>query len=169
MTNTITHAFRRFFRNDRHWDDVSFFRGISIFHGLKARQVGRIMQAMQKRHYTAGEVLFSEGQVGKAVFIIESGQVELTRTGADGHVRRLGILGSGQVFGEMALLEQMQRTATATMAEDGLIYLMYTATLESLIRQYPDIGVTFMRNMAVMLSALLRRTNSELDKKGKES
>jgi len=63
----------------------------------------------------------------------------------------------------MALLEQMERTATATIVEDGLIYLLYTATLESLIRHHPTIGAKLMRNMAVMLSSLLRRTNKELD------
>jgi CRP/FNR family transcriptional regulator len=153
----------RFFGSEQHWTRLAFFRGVSLFHGLSSRQLGRIMQAMQKRSYQNGEVLFHEGQVGKAVFIIESGRVELTRKTLNGEVRSLGILGPGQIFGEMALLEQMARTATATVVEDGVIYLLYTATLESLIRHHPVIGAKLMRNMAVMLSSLLRRTNKELD------
>ena len=45
------------------------------------------------------------------------------------------------------------RTATATVVEDGEVYLLYTATLDVLIRSYPAIGVKLLRNIAVMLSA----------------
>jgi CRP/FNR family transcriptional regulator len=154
---------RRFFKNDHHHETLAFFRGIPIFHGLHSWQLGRVMTEMQRRHYTTGETLFEEGQPGKAVFIIKSGQVELTRRTTEGP-RSLGTLNAGQMFGEMALLEQMNRTATATVVEDGEIYLLYTATLESLIRDQPRIGVKLLRNMAIMLSALLRRTNKELDR-----
>lgn len=155
---------RRFFKNEQYSETLHFFRNISIFHGLSARQLGRVMLAMQRRAYQMGEKLFEEGQAGKAVFIIKSGKVELSRQTSDGPPRKLGILGPGQMFGEMALLEQMNRTATATVVEDGEIYLLYTASLEALIRHHPRIGVRLLRNMAIMLSALLRRTNKELDR-----
>lgn len=153
---------RRIFKNEQHWESVAFFRDVPIFHSLTPRQLGRVMLAMQRRVYQAGERLFDEGQVGKAVFIVKSGKVELTRS-VDGVVRTLGILGPAQMFGEMALLEKMQRTASATMLEDGEIFLLYTATLDNLIHHHPDIGVKLLRNIAIMLSALLRRTNKELD------
>ena len=154
----------RWFRNDHHWEALSFFRGVPIFQGLTSRQLGRVMLAMQRRPYRAGETLFEEGQLGRAVFIIKSGKVELSRQ--SGETRRvLGVLGPGQMFGEMALLEQMQRTASASVVEDSEIYLLYTATLDNLMHQHPNIGVVLLRNMAVILSALLRRTNKELDQK----
>lgn len=149
---------RRFFRDDRHREALSFFRNVSIFHGLSARQLGRLMQSMQRRDYRAGEILFEEGHTGRAVFIIRSGRVELSRRSTDGP-QGLGVLGAGQIFGEMALLEKRPRTATATVVEDGAIYLLYTATLESLFRRHPETGLKLMRNIAVMLSALLRRSN----------
>jgi len=158
---------KRFFKNDQHWEDMAFFRHVTIFHGLTSRQLGRIMLAVQKRSYYVGEVLFQEGQVGRALFMIKSGKVELTRKGGDGKTRTLGHLGPGQIFGEMALLEDRPRTAGAHIIEDGEIYLLYTATLESLVRNHPTIGVKLLRNMAVMLSALLRRTNQEMDKQAK--
>lgn len=157
---------RKIFQNEQHWETVNFFRNVPIFHGLSSGQLARVMLAMQHRNYRAGEILFEEGQVGKAVFIIKTGQVELTRNSASGP-RSLGMLGPGQMFGEMALLEQMQRTASATIVEDGEIYLLYTATLETLMRQNPHIGVKLLRNMAIMLSALLRKTNRELDARSK--
>ena len=154
---------KKFFRDPRHSERLAFFRAVPIFHGLSSAQLGRLILAMQSRFYTAGERLFEEGLSGKAVFIIQSGRVELTRRTPDG-ARSLGVLGPGQMFGEMALLEQMNRTATATVVEEGEIFLLYTTTLDSLIRNYPRIGVKLLRNMAIMLSALLRKTNLELDR-----
>jgi CRP/FNR family transcriptional regulator len=157
--------FKKFFKNEQHVENLDFLRSIAIFHGLKSRQLGRLMHAMQSRTYRSGEILFSEGQVGKALFIIKSGRVELTRKGTSGKSRVLGVLKASQVFGEMALLEQRPRTASAHVIEDGTIYLLYTATLENLMRRHPGIGFRVMRNIAIMLSALLRRTNQEFDKK----
>lgn len=145
----------RFFGSEQHWTHLAFFRCVSIFHGLSSRQLGRIMQAMQKRSYQNGEILFLEGQVEKRFSLLNLDGVELTRKHSNGEARSLGILGPGQIFGEMALLEQMARTATATVVEDAVIYLLYTATMESLIRHNPGIGAKLMRNMAVMLSSLL--------------
>lgn len=160
--------FRRFFKNELHSETLDFFRNVPLFHSLSTRQLGRVMLAMQPRRYLAGELLFEEGHIGKAVFIIKSGKVELSRRVAD-RSRSLGVLTPGQMFGEMALLEQMKRTASATVVEDGEIFLLYTATLDALIRDHPAIGVKLLRNMAIMLSALLRRTNQELDRRMKEA
>ena len=158
---------RRFFLNEEHSKDLQFFRSVPLFHGLSSRHLGRVMLALQSRQYQAGEVLFEEGQVGKAVFVIKSGKVELARR-VGSKDRSLGILGAGQMFGEMALLEQMKRTASAKAIEDGEIYLLYTATLDGLIREHPSIGVKLLRNMAVILSGLLRRSNHELDLRHRE-
>ncbi len=163
----ILKRLRKFFNDEQFRDDLAFFRDVILFHGLSTRQLGRLMQAMQRRTYHAGEELFVEGQIGKAVFIIRSGRVELTRNVGGGDVRTLGLLGAGQIFGELALIEQRERTASATVIDDGAIYLLYTATLESLIRRYPDIGIKLMKNMAIMISALLRKTNREVDQRVK--
>lgn len=156
--------FKKIFNDEHHWDEIAFFRTMSLFDGLRTSQLSRIIMAMQKRVYQPGEVIFEEGQVGKAVFILRYGQVELTRKiGADA-TRTLAVIEKGHVFGEMALLEQMPRTATARVAEESQIYLLYTATLDSLVMDEPAIGARLMRNMAIMLSSLLRKANLDLEK-----
>jgi len=163
MRTAFYRVVKKLFNDENHWEELSFFRNVPIFYGLSSHQLGRIMQVIQKRKYYAGEILFQEGQIGKAVFIIKSGQVELIKNLASGEVMILGKLGPGQIFGEMALLEHRPRTAGARVIEDGEIFLLYTATLESLLKNHPNIGVKLMKNIAVMLSALLRRTNQELE------
>ncbi len=163
MKESIYRLFRKIFRDVRSLDDFAFFRKITLFHGLHDRQLGRVLQAMQKRKYYMDEIVFEEGQTGKAVFVIRSGGVELSRRTSDNKVKVLARLGPGQIFGEMALLEHQPRTATARVTEDGEIYLLYATTLESLLHRDPIIGVEIMRNIAVVLSALLRKTDEEHD------
>lgn len=157
---------RKFFRDERHWEEISFFKTVPLFHRLGSRQLARLILAMQKRTYRTGEVLFTEGQIGKAVFVVRSGKVEITRKLSNGKTRKLAQVETGQMFGEMALLEHMPREATATTVEDSEIYLLYTSTLEALIQKRPTLGVVLMQNMAVLLSSHLRRANRELDNLG---
>lgn len=164
MKETICRLVKKFFRDAQSLDDLAFFRKITLFHGLHDRQLGRVLQALQKRKYYMGEVVFEEGQAGKAVFVIRSGGVELSRRAANGKDAVLARLGPGQFFGEMALLEHQPRTATARVTEDGEIYLLYATTLESLLHRNPAIGVEIMRNIAVVLSALLRKADEEQDR-----
>src|SRR5688572_27427798 len=103
---------RKMFRDELHHETLAFFRNVPIFHGLSGRQLARVMVSMQRRYYKIGEVVFVEGEIGKAVFVLKSGQVELSRQLSDGTRRTLASLLPGQMFGEMALLEQMSRTAT---------------------------------------------------------
>ena len=167
LARPIGRLLKAVFRDENHFRDLSFYRRIPIFQGLSSRQLGKIMQVIQKRQYFAGEILFREGQAGRAVFIVRSGAVELTRNLPGGKSRVLGRLGPGQIFGEMALLEDRPRTATARVLEDGEVALLYTATLETLIRRNARIGVKVLHNIAVMLALLLRRTNEEIDRRSK--
>ena len=120
------------------------------------------------KKYPKGAVLCQENEDGNCMFIIYSGKVSIHKN-CNGENRLITTLGDSDFFGEMALLEQMLRTATATVVEDGELSLLYTATLEALMRDHPQIGVKLLRNMAIMLSALLRKTNRELDTRAKAS
>jgi CRP-like cAMP-binding protein len=101
-----------------------------------------------------------EGDTGRALFILESGKVELSRTGPDGKARSLYTIQPGDFFGEMALLEQLPRTATATAMEKSQVLLLYRSKLESILSYHPRIGVQIMTHLAQLLSARLRRANS---------
>ncbi len=163
MFPLLNQAFGVVFRNPAYIKDLSFFKQVSIFHGLSSRQLGRVIRILQKRDYAQNEILFKEGSLGKAVFVIRSGKVQLTRGAPSKKHRELAVLGPGDVFGEMALLEESERTATAVMIESGEIYLLYTTVLDRLTHQHPNTGTKIFKNMAMILSRHLRRTNKSID------
>ncbi|MBI4422459.1 MAG: cyclic nucleotide-binding domain-containing protein [Elusimicrobia bacterium] len=153
---------RRFFSDPAFAKKKAFLKSLSLFRDLSSRDLGHILQALHSRTYQEGEILFVEGDIGRALFILETGRVELTKLDSQGRPQRLIVLGPGDFFGEMALLEQLPRSASAVALEKSTLHLLYRSKLESLLQFYPTIGVSILRHLAQLLSSRLRRTSQSL-------
>lgn len=138
-----------------------FLRSLSLCQGLTERELGYLLQSFHDRVYEEGEPLFMEGDIGRALFVVESGRVELTRAGAGGAPQKLAELGPGSFFGEMALLEQRPRSASAVALERSSLLLLYRSKLDEILHYHPRIGVPIMTHLARLLSARLRKANQE--------
>lgn len=136
-----------------------FLRTLVLFQDLRDRELGLLAHALHSRTYHAGETLFLEGDIGRALFILESGKIDLLRDGPDGERRTIFTVTPGEFFGEMALLEQLPRTASAVALEKAHVYLLYRSKLDQLLHRYPRIGVAIMTQLAQLLSARLRRAS----------
>lgn len=135
----------------------TFLKSLLLFKDLRDRELGQLAQALHSRTYHAGETLFVEGDIGRALFILESGKVELNRRDTTGKLRHVFTVEPGGFFGEMALLEQLPRTASATAVERSQIYLLYRSKLDILLHYHPRIAASIMSHLAQLLSARLRR------------
>ncbi|UPT75319.1 MAG: cyclic nucleotide-binding domain-containing protein [Elusimicrobiota bacterium] len=155
-------SFKRWFIDPAFSRKKQFLRSLEIFKELRDRDLGHLVQALHSRSYREGEVIFVEGDIGRALFILESGAVELTRPGPGGEAQVLYKLEPGDFFGEMALLESLPRTATATATEKTHLHLLYKSKLDSLLAGEPRIGVTIMSHLARLLSARLRRVTNDM-------
>ena len=79
--------------------------------------------------FPPGRKIFSEGDEGGSVYIVEAGKVEIARL-QDGHKVVLNVIGPGAVFGEMALISQTARMATATALEQTSVIVVPRHVLE---------------------------------------
>jgi CRP-like cAMP-binding protein len=97
--------------------------------------------------FPAGTVLFSEGDDGEEMYVIQSGRVQLTR-----HVRgreaHLATLPPGEFFGEMAIVNNQPRSATATVLEDAHLLVIDARTFEAMVRGNSEIAMRFIKKMA---------------------
>lgn len=108
--------------------------------------------------YRKGDVIFREGDPGSEMFIVQSGAVEIYRTiNGEKCFRRL--FEKGDFFGEMSLLEQVPRSATAEVVEDAEVIVINTATFHQMIQSNIEIAVRMLRK----LSGRLRETTDELE------
>ncbi len=133
-----------------------FLQRVSLFHGISRREFGRLFQALVVRPYAPGEILFHEGDIGRALFILESGRVEISRKTADGGTLQMAILNPGDYFGEMSLLDELPRSASAAAMEPVRVHLLYKTELEKLVKQVPHIGAAIMTHLGMLLAARLR-------------
>ena len=95
-------------------------------------EVGRITQ---------GERVFREGDEAKSAFVIRSGSIDIVGYGPDGEERLLNRLGRGEVFGEMALLDQTRRSASAVAREETELFVITREELVTLLQHEPRMAL----------------------------
>lgn len=100
--------------------------------------------------YPAGRVIFEEGQPGAELYVIVEGAVDITLEG-----RPIDHLEAGSIFGEMALVDERPRSATAVAATDCKILPVNQARFASLVQQEPDFATQVMKIMSVRMRNLM--------------
>jgi len=93
------------------------FRSVSLFEGLESDDLRRIQGISETVVVQQGERIFAEGEEGDAFFVVLRGSVELTKKNVGGGQEKLAVVRTGEAFGEMALLNDIPRSASATALE----------------------------------------------------
>ena len=128
-----------------------------LFAGLPRRQLGRLATRFLEKAYYAGEVVFHEGDPGRALFVVVEGRVEITQTTLRGeHVVRT--LGAGDAFGEIALIDdESRRTGSARVADPARLLILYKADFDALMDGEARIALVVLRNLSRVLATYARR------------
>jgi len=104
------------------------------------------------RDARAGEVLFREGESGVEMFVIQNGLVRISKRVA-GEERPLATLGRGEFIGEMAILNERPRTATATVLQDARLLVIGAKTLELMLANNSEIALRLIKKLATRLAS----------------
>ena len=105
------------------------------------------------KDFPKGTLLFHEGDPGQEMFIIQKGKVQVRKRVGSGE-KILAELGDGEFFGEMALLEGMNRSATVEVIENSKILVINPVTFENLLKGNLEIAVKMLKKMASRLRDL---------------
>jgi len=98
-----------------------------------------------------GTTLFNEGEPGKEMFVLQSGKITISKKVRDVE-KVLAVLGPGEFFGEMAIISNKPRNATAVVAEDAKLLVIDPKTFEGMIRGNSEIAVRMIKKLAERLS-----------------
>jgi CRP/FNR family transcriptional regulator len=129
-----------------------------MFAEMDDAELASLAQDMVRRSYAAGETLFFQGDPGKAVYIVESGTVRIYVHAEDGQEVSVVIYGQGDLFGEMSLLDQMPRSATAEAMEDAVLWVMSGEDFYRHLHTSHQLAL----NVMLTLSTRLRETNESI-------
>ena len=103
------------------------------------------------KEFPRGTVLFSEGEPGKEMYVLQSGRVAISKKVRDVE-KVLAILGPGEFFGEMAIISNKPRNASATVSEEAKLLVIDPKTFEGMIRGNSEIAVRMIKKLAERLS-----------------
>ncbi len=140
-----------------------------VFFELNSDQLDQIASSCQERRFALGDVIFEENSASDELYVIAQGEVEILvdptlvsdRPGAQRHLTTIATLRRGQSFGEVALVDQGLRSATARSAShDTQLLVLPRRLLMALCESDPVLGYRLMRNLAADLAMKIR--NSDL-------
>jgi CRP-like cAMP-binding protein len=126
-----------------------------------------VMEAIaERRQYASGEIIFRQGEIADALYLVAAGTVDILAADADAsegetHITTLGV---GEEFGEMAFLDldHGPRSATARAGTPCHLIRVPYASLREELRKRPQAAALLYRNAAAFLVQRLRRTTAEL-------
>lgn len=103
------------------------------------------------KEFAKGTVLFREGEPGKEMFVIQAGRVAISKQVREVE-KVLATLGPGEFFGEMAIISNKPRNASASVADDAKLLVIDPKTFEGMIRGNSEIAVRMIKKLAERLS-----------------
>lgn len=133
---------------------------VELFSSLDKKELQVLAGSCQERKYSAGSTLIKQGDSGVGLYVITSGHGKITlANNPDRAEFEVGTFGPGSVIGEMALLDDLPRSATVTALEDVTALLLPIWEFRTTIRNHPEIALKLL----AVLSKRLRKLESQSD------
>jgi CRP/FNR family transcriptional regulator, cyclic AMP receptor protein len=135
---------------------------VPFFQGLTREALALIAQVTSEEAHATGTKLFQYGDPGDKLFIILEGKVRISREVAGMGEEALAVLGPGEVFGEMSLLDESPRSADARVHERCRALVITKESFDDLLFIHKDLAYEVLWNCVRILSVRLRETNEKL-------
>jgi len=126
-----------------------------LFKGMDKKLLRKLLIDLIEKKYAAGDIIFREGESGKAVYVVLDGSVKIIKK-SNSESKTIAVLGPGSHFGELSLIGQCSRFATAIAEKDSLLLIMYKSYFDYLISGNSPISARMLLNLAQTLSQYIR-------------
>jgi len=134
----------------------------SLLAGLTREELACLVGSVCTRRLGKGEQVFREGESGEELFIVEEGRVAISKAVKGNLEQVLAHMGPGDFFGEIALLEKVPRTASASAEEDCVLLVINQADLFGLMDKEPRAAARIMYNLLKAFTSRLQDTNEQV-------
>jgi CRP/FNR family transcriptional regulator, cyclic AMP receptor protein len=125
---------------------IAIIAHVALFEHCDRRELGHIARLMDEHEIAQGTVLTKQGDDAGDFFVIIEGEATVTRDGD-----AIAVLGEGDFFGELSLLDGGPRTATVTATSPMFVLGLPPGRLEELVTQHPSVALTMLRTLAARL------------------
>lgn len=143
-------------------DLATILKRVPLFSGVNKRGLKKLEKIVHRRTYRRHETIFRQHELGLGLYIIRSGSVDILQERSDDAEHRLAHLERGDFFGEIALLIESPRSASAVATEPTELIGLFRPDLLELIERDPRLGVKMVLPLSRLLAERLRQTNEAL-------
>lgn len=141
---------------------ATFLRSVPVFHDLKGPSLDILFEFLEERRWDVGQHICNEGELGRTLYVIREGEVEVLRRSSKGNNQSIVKLGPGECFGEMTLVELQPRSATCVVRKKAITYSLTNLDLWNLYKSDNFAYVIILQNICRMLSRRLRKADSRI-------
>lgn len=141
---------------------LSILEGLDIFSQLDSKALRELSLLFEERIFNKGETIFEEDSVGNSMMVITSGEVRVSQRTDPNTEEALIVLKEGDVFGEMALIDDLPRSATTIAHTDVIIFEISRPKFLHYIKDNCEDGVLILLKLAKIMSARLREADNKL-------
>jgi CRP/FNR family cyclic AMP-dependent transcriptional regulator len=138
---------------------IEFLMRTPMFDGLSESDVLDVVHAVQVQRVRAGQVIFDEGDAGDAWFVIQDGEIVVSKALRQGS-QELARLGPRSCFGEMAILDGSVRSATVAAASDAVVLRFPRRAFDALLSNENLVAYKIVLHMAKVLAERQRETTA---------
>jgi CRP-like cAMP-binding protein len=149
--------------NDTTHSNLCKFRDEITFSFLGEEDFAKIACFFESVTYPAHTIIFREGEPADFIGFVLSGKLEVKKqTEFKGNQLIIAILTKGALVGELSIFDENKRSATVEAVEDTSMLLLRNKAFDSLLREYPEIGIKILKGFIRILSIRLRKTTERL-------
>jgi hypothetical protein len=138
-------------------DIVLKLKSIEIFEGLSVGELAAVASVTEDISYDSNEIVIKEGDPGDTLYLILEGKVAVIKTETDGLEVTLDHISAGDHFGEMALFEEIPRTATIRTTEPCRMLFLHKQEFDEMVREYPQIALKICKVFSGRIRKLHQR------------
>ncbi|UPJ50010.1 cyclic nucleotide-binding domain-containing protein [Bradyrhizobium sp. 200] len=143
-------------------DLKAFLLATPFFGGLSDASLEFLVSMLVERHFEAGAAVVAEGEPGRSMFIVHSGELVVSKLGDFGRVIRMAGLEPGDFFGEMTLIEMQNRSASVVAESPTVLYELTAQKLYTCYKVDIHAYVIVMQNINRELCRRLRRADNRI-------
>ena len=132
---------------------VELLKSVTLFADLEEGELERFSHVAVPRSFPAGTRVFHEGDDSDACYIVKEGSFRVTREHSDGRAITLATLGPGEIFGELAMLDGDQRSASAEALTEGELLALPANDVRALLARHPEISLKLVAGLVRRLRA----------------
>lgn len=131
------------------------------FKSFESSHLRNLVNIIHNRVYSANEFIFFQGDPGIALYIIRDGEVKIVKQNEKGEEMELTRFGRGDFFGELALMDNDVRSASAVAVKESKIGVIFKPDLDIFIEKYPKKGIAILKGLSQIVATRLRILDDE--------